>query len=135
MPRSLDPVVTARAIVASDVIVARSAVIGVSTRFVGDTQRHDVAAVCLVCGSVLTAFAGLAVFGQPPGTTVWPLWCVAIAAAGVAAGGLLRVTAPRAATHWVVELLTVSGPVPVYWAGTAVDAERIARHLSALVPQ
>ncbi len=135
MSRSLDPVVTARAIVAADVIVARSAVIGVSTRFVPSLARRDLAAVCAVTGGVLAASVGLVALRLDPTATAWPLWCVAVTAAGVAAGGLLHFTAPRVATHWVVELLTVSGPVPVYWAATAADAERIARQLSALVPQ
>ena len=135
MSRSLDPVVTARAIVAADVIVARSAVIGASTRFVPSLARRDLAAVAMLTGGLLAAVACMAAMQLPMAATSWPTWCVAIAGTGLALAGQMAYAAPRVAPHWLVELLTVSGPVPVYWAATSEDAARVAKQLSAIVPQ
>lgn len=135
MNRSPDPVVTARAIVAVDAIVSRAAVIGVSTRFVPSLNRWGIPALAMITGGLLAAIAGLAAIQTPLTVSAWPEWCVAIAAAGIALAGQTAYAAPRVTPHWLVELLTSSGPVPVYWAATGEDAARVAKLLSAIVPQ
>lgn len=93
--------------------IRRSSVVGFRVRHVPKPSSP----LSTVFGGAFVMAVGMVVFGPTGPWLLWPTCCVALfSLIGLA-------TLPRTSVdHWLVEALTMSGPVDLYWTKTERDA-------------